>query len=71
MGGFYVCKPRCVREEEDLPVLNAIAANTLTAVVSAKGFLPSVFSPSPFQQLQLPSPAVSQLLEALPKNKGV
>lgn len=71
MGRFYVCKPQCVWKEENFPVLNAVAANTLTAVVSAKGFLPAVFSPSPFQQLQLPSPAVSQLLEALPVNKGV
>lgn len=66
MGGFPGCKPQVFLEEEDLPILNVVAAHTLAAVVNAKVFLPAVISPTPFQQLQLHSPAVSQLLEALP-----
>ena len=68
MGGFLGCKPQCAWEKEDLLILDAVAANTLTAVVSAKGFLPAVSCPLPLQQLQLPSPATSQLLEVLPGN---
>lgn len=71
MGGFHGCKSQCVWEEEDLPILKVVAANTLPAVVSAKGFLPALFSLSPFQQLRLPSPAVSQILKAIPVNKEV
>lgn len=71
MGGFHGCKSQCVWEEEDLPILNAVAANTQTAVVSAKGFLSSLFSLCPLQQLQLPSPAVSQIVKAIPVNKEV
>lgn len=46
MEGFYGCKPQCVwEEEEDLPGLNAVAANTLSAVVSAKR---CAIPPAPF-----------------------
>lgn len=64
MGGFLGCKPQCASGKEDLLTPNAVAANTRTAVVSAKGFLPAVSSTLPLQQLQRPSPAASQLLEA-------
>lgn len=47
MEGFCGREPQCVWEEKDLPVLN-IAANTLTAVVSAKGW---AIPPAPFPSL--------------------
>lgn len=52
MEGFYGCKPQCVWEEEDPQILKAVAANTLTAVVSAKGCAvsPALF-PSHFTAL--------------------
>ena len=71
MGGFLGCKPLCAWEKEDLLIFSAAAAKTLTAVVSAKGFLPAVSSLLPLQQVQLPSPATSQLLEVLPGNASV
>lgn len=71
MGGFLGCKPQGAWEKEVLLILKAVAANTLTVVVTAKGFLRAASSPPPLQQLQLPSPPTSQLLEVLPGNAVV
>lgn len=65
MGEFLGCTLQCAWEAEILLILTVVAANTLAAALSTKGFFPAVSSPFSLQQPQLPFPATSQLLEVL------